>query len=612
MEKTPEKIKEKLKILPEKPGVYLMKNSSGKIIYVGKSKFLKNRIRSYFTSSKHDTKTEELVSHIADFEYIITGTEAEALILENNLIKKHKPKYNIFLRDDKQYPFIKIAQNEPFPRIFVTRQIIKDGSRYFGPYTKAGSIRKILRMLEWIFPFRTCNRNIPDDKVVFEKACINFQLGKCNAPCIGNISKSEYNKIIKNIIHFLKGRNELIVENLLDEMKMRAEKLEFEKAAQIRDKIQSIQKLNNSQTMYFSDLKNRDVIGVYAEGNKAAVSVLKILSGKLLNKEIYALENAQGNTDSQLMEAFLKQYYADKIDLLPYRIIVQTLPEDHEVLSQWLRNKFVIPQRGEMKALVVIAKENAFNYVEEQKLRYMRKSSRTVLPIIELKDKLGLKKLPRKMICLDISTIQGTDTVSSIVFFENGKPKKKNYRHFIIKTVSGQDDFASMMETLNRYFDKIEEQEKPDLIVIDGGKGQLSSAYSVMKQKNIPDIEMISLAKRLEEVFLPKRSDSIILPRTSSALRLLINIRDEAHRFAISYHRKRRNMRTLTSDLDKIKGIGKETRFLLLKEFGSVERIKKATFEELTTIKKIGSDTANRIIEELREEGINSEQNEEL
>ncbi|HHE38884.1 MAG TPA: excinuclease ABC subunit UvrC [Candidatus Cloacimonetes bacterium] len=599
MAKISQKIKEKLILIPERSGVYLMTNSSGKIIYIGKAKILKNRIRSYFTGTPSDNKTEQLIGFIHDFDYIITGSEQEALVLENNLIKKHKPKYNILLRDDKQYPFIKVTFNEPFPRIFVTRIIKKDKAKYFGPYTKVKSVRKTLRMLEWLFPIRTCTRNIPKGKPVFERACINFQLGKCPAPCIGKISQKEYLKLVHHIISFLKGKNESIINDLKSEMETASARLDFEKAAQIRDKIFNIQKLSRTQNMFFPDLKNRDVIGIYKEENKAAIAVLKILSGKLLNKEIYAMENVQGKSRTQIMEAFLKQYYSQKLEALPYRIIVQIKPDDFSILNSWLNKKLIVPARGELKELVAMAKENAFNYIEEQKLKYLRKSNRTIFPIKELKDKLKLKKLPRKMVCLDISTIQGSDTVSSVVYFENGKPKKKNYRHFIIKTVIGQDDFASMGETLQRYLEKVTKDDKPDLIVIDGGKGQLNAAGSILIKMNLKNIEILSLAKKLEEVFLPDLKNSIILPRSSSALRLLINIRDEAHRFAITFHRKRRSSRLFSSELNKIKGIGDEIKFLLLKEFGSVEKIKQAKIKEISEIKGIGIKRAEKILREL-------------
>lgn len=599
MEKISEKIKQKLNLVPEKSGVYIMKDSFDNIIYVGKAKILKNRIRSYFTGTPSNQKTQELIFHITNFDYIITNKENEALQLESNLIKKYKPKYNILLKDDKQYPFIKVTTNELFPRIFVTRELKKDGSKYFGPYTETKAIRKTVRLLEWIFPYRTCKRKITEEKSVYKRACINYQMGKCPAPCIGKITINDYKKLIKNIINFLNGRNQEVIEELKCEMFNLAEKKKFEEAAEYRDKISNIRKINNTKNMFFTDQKNRDVIGIYKEENKAAVAVLKILSGKLLNKEIYALNYVENSNIYELLGAFLKQYYVEKLDNLPYKILLQIEPDDLKSINTFLKNKLTIPYRGEMKSLIKIAKENAFNYVEEEKLKYLRKSNRTIFPIKELKDKLKLKKLPRKIICLDISTIQGTDTVSSLVFFENGKPKKKNYRHYIIKTVDGQDDFASMAETLDRYLTKIEKQEKPDLIIIDGGKGQLSSANRILIEKGVEDMEIISLAKRLEEVFLPNISQSIILPRSSSALRLLIKIRDEAHRFAITFHRKRRSSRTLTSELDKIKGIGIKTKFLLLKEFGSVENIKKAQVEEILKVKGIGEAFAGKILKEL-------------
>jgi len=598
MAENSKKIKQKLALLPEKPGVYLMKNAAGKIIYVGKSKNLKHRVRSYFSGTHPDKKTNELVSHIADFEYIITLTEFDALLLESNLINRYRPKYNIALVDDKQYPFIKITVNDPFPRVKVTRNLSED-ARYFGPFVNATAIQKTIRMLEWIFPHRICHRKIPTGKPVFKRACMNYQMGKCPAPCIGKISQKEYRRTISNIIHFLKGKNEEVLASLEKDMKQKADEMKFEEAARIRDRIKDIKKITFRQKIYFADRKNRDVIGIYREGDKAAAAVLKIMSGKLLNKEIYALKNTAEKPISELMEAFLKQYYTSKSKILPFKIFLSDAPEDFATLNIWLKNKLVVPQRGDMKKLVKMAQENAFNFIEEQQLKYLRKSSRAVFPITELKEKLGLRKLPRKIICLDISTIQGTDTVSSLVFFENGKPIKKNYRHFIIKTVEGQNDFAALAETLNRYLKKIDQQEKPDLIVIDGGKGQLSSAFEILKNSGVSDIEMISLAKRLEEVFLPGKSEAIILPHSALSLRLLIKLRDEAHRFAITFHRKRRSARTLTSELDKIKGVGENTKFLLLKEFGSVKNIKTAAIDDIIRVKGIGRKLAKKILSEL-------------
>ena len=601
MQKISKKIKQKLTLLPTSPGVYIMKSASGNIIYIGKARVLKNRVRSYFRGIPSDNKTEELVNKIADLDYILTKTEDQALVLEANLIRKHKPKYNIQLKDDKSKPFIKITIKEPFPQVFITRELKKDGSKYFGPYPDIKALRKTIRIIEWIFPIRTCTRNILKGEPLFQRPCINFQLGKCSAPCVGNISIEEYRKNVTALIQFIKGRNHDVINDFTLRMKECSDKLKFEEAAKFRDKIANIQKLNRSKNMFFTDEKNRDVIGIYQEGSRAAVAVLKILSGKLLNKEIYALNNTDGTTLSQIMEAFLKQYYSSKLEKLPFRIFLQIEPEDSEILNKWLKNKLIIPQKGDKKALISIAKENAFNFVEEEKLKYLRKSNRTIFPIKELKDKLNLKKLPRKMICIDISTIQGTDTVSSLVFFENGKPKKKNYKHFIMRTVSGQDDFASMEETMKRYLKKIEKNEKPDLIVVDGGKGQLSKSFNVLKEMKIKDIEMISLAKRIEEVFLPEHKNSIILPRNSSALRVLVKIRDEAHRSAITFHRKRRKKRTLKSELDNISGVGEQTKFALLKKFGSVENIRNISITELISIKGIGEKSAKTILEYLSE-----------
>jgi excinuclease ABC subunit C len=599
MAENSEKIKQKLALLPAKPGVYLMKNSQNKVIYVGKAKVLKNRVRSYFTSGDLDRKTTKLVKNITDLDYIITSSEQSALVLENNLIKKYKPRYNIYLRDDKQYPFIKVTTNEDFPRIIKTRRLVKDGSRYFGPYTDGRALNKTLRTMEWIFPLRTCKREITVEGKPYKRACMNYQMGKCPAPCIGKIDKKDYRQLVNNAIRFLKGKNQEVIEDLKQQMQGLAASYQYEKAAEVRDKISNIQKLNRSSSLFFSDLKDRDVVGLYKEENKAAVSILKILGGKLLNKQIYPLDNVKDSNLPEIMEAFLTQYYAEKLDNLPHQIIVQVEPHNFADLNEILRKKLHVPHRGESRLILKIARENAFNYVEEQKLKHLRKSNRTIFPVKELKDKLALSKLPRKMICVDISTIQGSDTVSSVVYFQNGKPKKKNYRHFIMKTVLQQDDFASMIETLQRYFNKLEKADRPDLIVIDGGKGQLSSAYKVVKTQNW-QVELISLAKRIEEVFVPGQKDSIILPRNSAALRLLVHIRDEAHRFAITFHRKRRKTRTLTSQLDQIKGVGDHTKFILLKAFGSIENIKKADVTELLKTKGIGEKTAQLIKENLK------------
>jgi excinuclease ABC subunit C len=594
-------LEDKLRLLPGNPGVYFMKNREGKIIYVGKAKVLKNRVRSYFTNKHHDRKTKRLVANINDLEYLICRTEEEALIVEANMIKKHLPHYNILLKDDKQFPFIKLTLREPFPRIFVTRNVVKDGSKYFGPFTKSGTLKRTLRMMEWMFPHRTCKRNIPLDRIAFDKACINHQMGKCPAPCIGKISKKDYFKNIRQILRLLNGKNETVIKMLTDEMMDFADKMEFEKAAVIRDKIDYLNRFKSTKLSHFNDNKNRDIIGFYRDETHAAVSVIKIINGKLMQKEIYNMDQVVDDENKTILAQFIQQYYSADTITKPHKIMIPFEPASYEVLNKWLNKKLIIPIKGENRKLIGLAKANALNHVEEQKLKHLRKSGRSILPVQELKEKLNLRHMPRKMVCFDISTIQGTDTVSSMVYFENGKPKKKNYRNFVMKTVIGQDDFASMAETLNRFLSKIEDYEKPDLIVIDGGKGQLSAAYAILEKYNL-DIEMISLAKRIEEVFKPGSSDSIILSKSSPALRMLIHLRDESHRFAVTFHRKRRSLRTLKSELDGIPGVGNERKFLLLKTFGSVQKIKEANVIQLCEVKGIGIELAKVIKKHLSEE----------
>jgi excinuclease ABC subunit C len=596
MEKVPEAIEKKLHLLPDQPGIYLWKDADGEVIYVGKAKSLPNRIRSYLGNSPKDPKTEQLVKHIRDLDYIITLSEQDAFILEANLIKRHKPKYNILLKDDKRYPFVKITLGEPFPRILVTRDLVRDGSRYFGPFTDAKSLRMTMRNFEWIFPIRTCSRNIPADKVKYKQACINYQLGKCPAPCIGAITAGEYMRIVKRQMSFFEGKHQEVLDELRSEMNQMSEELKFEQAAHLRDRIVAIERIQKRQVVYSPDSRNTDVIGFYQEENVAVCVVLRIMSGMVINREDYPLSNAEGSSPQTILGDFIKLYYAEK-DELPDEILLPHEPEEMPELNVWLRNRLIVPQRGEKSRLLAMAKRNAFQLVEERKLAHLRKANRTVFPIQELKEKLALPKLPRKMVCMDISTIQGTDTVSSAVFFENGKAKKKNYRHFIIRSLDTQNDFAALQETLTRFLAETDKDPAmlPDLLIIDGGKGQLGACLEILQDSAHPDVPMISLAKRAEEIYVPERADSIILPRSSSSLRLLTAIRDEAHRFAINFHRSRRSKRTLISELEDIPGIGEQTKFLLLKELGSVDAIREASLDRLTAIKGIGVKVAGHI-----------------
>jgi len=618
-----QKIQAKLDLLPELPGVYMMRDLENKIIYIGKALVLKNRIKSYFSGSLADNKTKHLVSHIEDFEYIITNSEEEAFILEATFIKQHQPHYNILLKDDKKYPFIKIASQEQFPRLSITRDIHQDGSKYFGPFTDSRHLRKLLRELEWIFPYRTCQKNISDEKLTNQRPCLNYQLHKCPGPCIGKISPPEYRSLVEKIIKFITGKNEELVIDLTKEMQELAENLEFEKAAKNRDLIQYLESTVQKQVVYFPDGEDRDIIAFYREDNHVAVTRLRMLKGKISNIEVFNFRNIEEENTENILRAFILQHYSLDREKLPFQILVQIEPEDYTSLNKLFDKKIIVPKRGEYKKLIEIARKNAFDNVENQKLRFLKKTQRTIVPIQELKEFLGLKALPRKIVAIDISTIQGAETVASLVFFENGKALKKQYRHFIIKTVEGQNDCASMAEVMNRYlkhlindttqiFDHLELDhepkqvennlwEKPDLIIVDGGKGQLHSAWDILQKfllsnPNLASIEIASLAKRLEEVFRPNQAESIIIPRHHSSLKLITAIRDEAHNFALQHHRKRRNVRTLASKLDQIKGISESKKFILLNHFGSVENIFQASKEELLTIKGVGEKLIQAIL----------------
>lgn len=596
-------ITEKIAFLPESPGIYIWKDLQGEVIYIGKALSLKNRIKSYLSAGPKDPKTEQLVKHIAELDFIITNSEAEAFLLEATLVKRHQPKYNILLKDDKRYPFVKVTLNEDFPRVFVTRELIKDGSRYFGPYTDVKSLRRTLRSFEWLFPIRDCKRKIPIGKVVFSKACINYQLGKCSAPCIGKISQGQYMLIVNKMLRFFEGRYEEVLDEYREEMNELSSHQRFEEAAKIRDRIIAIGKIQKRQTVFYADRRNIDILGFYQEENDAVCLVLRMQEGAIINQENYPLKNVANESRERILASFLKLYYAQRDDL-PGEILLPFEPDDYAALSEWLKHRLMLPQRGERSKLLAMAKRNAFHLIEEKKLAHLRKANRTIFPIQELKESLGLSKLPRKIVCMDISTIQGTDTVSSAVYFENGKAKKKYYRHYIIRSIDTQNDYAALQETLSRFLGELEREAdmKPDLFIIDGGKGQLSASHKILEESPFKDIYIVSLAKRAEEIFVPGHNMSVILPRSSSALRLVTTIRDEAHRFAITFHRSRRNKRTLVSELEEIPGVGESTKFLLLKELGSVEAVKEADIDALVQIKGIGPKSAQIIYDYFHKE----------
>ncbi len=604
-----ESLKQKANLSPKRPGVYLMKDGKNNIIYIGKAKRLNIRLHSYFTGKYDREKTKILVSHIHNFEYIVTNNELEALILEANLIKKYKPRFNISLKDDKKYPFIKIDIKESFPKVEITRNFILDGAKYFGPYTDIYSLKQTLKVLNKIFPFRTCKRNIPANpesrgssfgrkETSYNRPCLNYYIKKCYAPCIGKITSAEYKDMIKQVIMFLQGNTEKIIHNLKDKMMKASEKQKFEEAAIWRDKIKTIKSISQKQIMYSSKSEDKDIIGLAQEENLCCISLMKVRNGKLIMNESYFLNNTRDNSNAKILSEFIKQYYTNQQERLPQEILLETEPQDSSLISKWLKCEFKIPQRGDNKRFVKLAQDNAFIILENKKLAHIKSKQRTDFIIREMKDILRLPILPRKIAAFDISNIQGTDAVGSMVFFDNGKPKKKNYRHFKIKSVnknlSGDrliDDYQMMREVVSRYLSHLDTEEHPDLLLIDGGKGQLHFAMRAMKKSDY-NIPIISLAKRLEEIFIPEEKNSIIIPKTSPVLKLLQRIRDEAHRFAITYHKKLRARKISKSELDDIRGIGEKRKLLLLKEFSSVEGIKNACLQDLQAVRGFNSKLA--------------------
>jgi len=581
----------KLKNLPDNPGVYQFLNEKGKVIYVGKARNLKNRVRSYFHISVTAPKTIALVKRINDFELIVTDNEIEALVLENNLIKDLKPKYNINLKDDKSYPFIKVT-NEPYPQVYATRRIVKDGSKYFGPYTNVKDMKSALRMINQIFKIRSCKYNITQeaiDKKKF-KVCLDFHIHKCDGPCEGLVSEKEYNDMVNEVIKLLRGKTDDLIKELTAKMEKAVEKMEYEKAAEIRDKRDQLNVIAARQKIVANDFGDRDVISIAYEGKDSACSVFNIRSGKLTAKKQLKLAIDENEAPEEIYAAAVKFYYGEFVEI-PKEILLEVAPTDKDTISTWLSEraerkvKIVVPKKSsDALSLIRMCKQNAILQLKEIQIQKMKNQGNVPYSLSALQRDLRLNKLPKKIECFDISNLQGTDTVASMVVFVDGKPKKSLYRKFIIKTVEGPDDFSSMREVIERRYKKLKEENEilPDLIMVDGGKGQLSSAVRVLDELGFEKYNIIGLAKRLEEVFFPDNSEPESIPKTSSGLKLLQQVRDEAHRFAITFHRARRSKRTITSELGEIKGIGKSTTDKLLKELGSLKAIKEADIEKLT------------------------------
>lgn len=570
--------------LPKKPGVYIMRDANDEIIYIGKAKNLINRVRSYFREKLDRPKTQILMSHFDSLEYIVTNSEKEALILEATLIKKHRPRYNVQLKDDKRYPYVKIT-NEKYPRLIITRNITKNGI-YYGPFTDVTSVKKTVKFLKSLFKIRTC-RNM-------DGPCLNSQIDLCYAPCSGEISKEEYDEIINKIDLFFQGKYSVIVKNLKKEMAEAAENEQFEKAAVLRDQITSIEEIMEKQFVdLVDDDLDQDVIAIAPNDNEVVVIIMPIRNGKIVGRDDFLMSGSQYESNSEILFAFIQQYYGFNRHI-PKQILLNEPIDDTELLEEWLSdlrgNKVYIkvPMKGVKLRLVNMAQKNA------EIIKHQKKAMENSL--IELKKYLKLDKLPRIIEGYDISNISGKFAVGSKVSFKDVKPNKKKYKRFKIET-PGPNDFAMMKELLTRRLKMIDTDEEPDLIVIDGGKGQLSMACEVLDELNLAHIPIIGLAKEFEEIYIPNSKRPIIIPKNNKALHLLQQVRDESHRFAITYHRKLRSDNISESSLDDIPGIGKKRKINILKEFGTMDKVKNASVEELAKIKGMNEKVATNVYE---------------
>lgn len=599
---------DRLRILPECPGVYLFKDEHGKIIYIGKALVLRNRVRSYFRQ-EHDGRYqyESLIARIADVEIIATDTELEALILENSLIRQHKPRYNIELRDDKSFPFLRIT-NEPFPRVFLTRNPVGDGSRYYGPFGDLFYLKGLLRILRGSLKIRTCSLPLTEEGIAQGrfKSCLQFHIGRCNAPCIQNESREDYGVHIREFLEVVAGRGADVIRRLELEREELSENLRFEQAAQLRDWLSALDNLTQRQKMISAEPISRDVIGLAAEDDIGCLVVMQVREGRMVGRLDYRLRQIHNQSPEVILETAIQRYYSDPVSIPPEILLPLDLP-DHTLLSDWIAEKagfrvaLRTPARGEKARLAELANRNAVLLLEEYRLA-QKSTDRIPHALSEIQKQLKLPVPPLEIAAFDISTMQGTDKVASMVVFRKGRPARSEYRRFKIKSVEGMDDFRSMREAVLRRFSRLlkEEQNRPDLVLIDGGKGQLAAAVDALIALGIRDQPIIGLAKRLEEVFLPDDSLPHNFPRTSSALKLLQQIRDEAHRFAITYHRQLRRKHSFASLLDEIDGVGPARKKSLIAHFGSLKSIQQASAEDIARVNGIPHALAERITEYFR------------
>jgi excinuclease ABC subunit C len=604
-----------LQVLPDKPGVYLMRDAAGKVIYVGKAVSLKNRVRSYFQPSRNlNQRIEAMVRQIDRFEFIVTATEVEALVLECNLIKEERPKYNIRLRDDKQYPWVKVTWTESFPQVYITRKVKHDGSKYYGPFTSVGALRDTLKTLRRIFPLRSCKYNLDREKVA--RPCLNYHIKRCLAPCNHGVSKEAYREMLRQVCLFLEGRQGQLIAKLEEEMQQAAAKLEYEKAAALRDRMHSIRQVLEKQKVVSDVRVDADIFGIARDRWGSVIQVFQVRDGKLVGREYFLLAAGLETEAAEVLDGFLTQYY-DGAGFIPKEILLPVDWEGRGIIAEWLRERrggamtLKVPRKGEKLQLTKMAGENARTLLEQERRREQKETAVVDELLAELKRELELTQLPHRIECFDISNTQGREAVASMAVFVDGQPKGADYRRFRIKTIEGPNDFAMLQEAVRRRFLKGLEERKnlatetgkfatfPDLLLIDGGKGQLSAIVTVLEEVNLTHLAVASLAKQEEEVYRPGHEEPLRLSRHSAGLRLLQRVRDEAHRFAITYHKTLRDQRTIASRLDQIPGVGPAKKRLLLKHFGSVKRIREASVAELSALPGINAGLAETIKERL-------------
>ncbi|HTE87117.1 MAG TPA: excinuclease ABC subunit UvrC, partial [Dehalococcoidia bacterium] len=589
---------DQLKALPGRPGVYIMRNEAGQVIYVGKAASLRNRVRSYFGSPwGMEPKTRKLVENIADFEHIVTNSAQEALVLEATLIKRHQPYFNIRLKDDKHYPYLKVDLTDPFPRVYITRRVEKDGGRYFGPYASAGSIRMTMDLIKRLFPYRSCTKIITGTD---PRPCLEYYINRCIAPCTAYCSKEEYDEVIQQVIKFLEGKTEEVVDELTARMNEAAEAFDYERAALFRDRIQAVRRVSERQMMATTRPADMDVFGLARNDDEACVQVFFVRGTKVVGRDHFVLQGTREETDGRVLASFLQQFYASALHV-PRDVLLPSPPEEVELISAWLGTqrgtgvRITAPSRGEKRRLVKLAGDNARETLDMIRVKRLSDQGKTQAALEELQDQLDLPDIPHRIECYDISNTQGTNSVASMVVFIDGRPRPPEYRRFKIKTVEGANDFASMAEVLERRFKRAADAvaagepdpksaswaAMPDLLIVDGGKGQLGAALDVMRNLGLSSVPTAGLAKENEELFMAEIDGPIVLPRNSQGLYLVQRIRDEAHRFAITFHRQLRGKRGIQSTLDEVEGIGPKRKRALIRKFGSVRAIREAEPDDI-------------------------------